>query len=136
MVSVSAAAKADDPHLDASGRGAASIARRLLDPLGELVRLDPKSIGVGMYQVKFGDDVKMPNSVRWRSVAAYVSSPRKKSTTLSPLELLSSRAPQLRLRTLSTAARESSNSNISSIALEELNATAHVSVTPCTLPGA
>ncbi len=38
------------PHLDVSLRGAVSIARRLQDPLAELVKIDPKSIGVGQYQ--------------------------------------------------------------------------------------
>jgi protein Tex len=38
------------PHLDVSLRGAVSIARRLQDPLAELVRIDPKAIGVGQYQ--------------------------------------------------------------------------------------
>ncbi len=38
------------PHLDVSLRGAVSIARRLQDPLAELVNIDPKSIGVGQYQ--------------------------------------------------------------------------------------
>lgn len=38
------------PHLGVSLRGAVSIARRLQDPLAELVKIDPKSIGVGQYQ--------------------------------------------------------------------------------------
>ncbi|MGI6596835.1 MAG: Tex family protein [bacterium] len=38
------------PHLDVSFRGAVSIARRLQDPLAELVKIDPKSLGVGQYQ--------------------------------------------------------------------------------------
>ncbi|NED62844.1 RNA-binding transcriptional accessory protein, partial [Streptomyces sp. SID10244] len=38
------------PQLDVSLRGAVSIARRLQDPLAELVKIDPKSIGVGQYQ--------------------------------------------------------------------------------------
>ena len=40
----------DFPNLDVSLRGAVSIARRLQDPLAELVRIDPKAIGVGQYQ--------------------------------------------------------------------------------------
>ena len=36
--------------MDVSLRGAASIARRLQDPLAELVKIDPKAIGVGQYQ--------------------------------------------------------------------------------------
>uniref|UniRef100_A0A6S9VQY3 S1 motif domain-containing protein n=1 Tax=Chrysotila carterae TaxID=13221 RepID=A0A6S9VQY3_CHRCT len=51
VLSVSAASdNADDAHLDVGARGAASIARRLLDPLAELVKIEPKAIGVGMYQ--------------------------------------------------------------------------------------
>ena len=38
------------PNLDISFRGAISIGRRVQDPLAELVKLDPKSIGVGQYQ--------------------------------------------------------------------------------------
>ena len=43
-------AKREFPELDVSIRGAISIARRVIDPLAELVKIDPKSIGVGMYQ--------------------------------------------------------------------------------------
>jgi len=43
-------AKKEFPELDVSIRGAISIARRVLDPLAELVKIEPKSIGVGMYQ--------------------------------------------------------------------------------------
>ncbi len=43
-------AKKEFPDLEASLRGNISIARRLLDPLSELVKIDPKSIGVGLYQ--------------------------------------------------------------------------------------
>jgi uncharacterized protein len=43
-------ARAEFPDLDVSMRGAISIARRLQDPLAELVKIDPKSIGVGLYQ--------------------------------------------------------------------------------------
>ena len=38
------------PELDVSVRGAVSIARRLQDPLAELIKIDPQSLGVGMYQ--------------------------------------------------------------------------------------
>jgi uncharacterized protein len=48
--SVYAYASAELPELDVSLRGAVSIARRLQDPLAELVKIDPKSIGVGQYQ--------------------------------------------------------------------------------------
>jgi uncharacterized protein len=50
VYSASALARAELPELDVSIRGAVSIARRAQDPLAELVKIDPKSIGVGMYQ--------------------------------------------------------------------------------------
>jgi len=50
VYSASAAAAAEFPDLDVSLRGAVSIARRLQDPLAELVKIEPKSIGVGQYQ--------------------------------------------------------------------------------------
>lgn len=50
VYSASALASAELPELDVSLRGAVSIARRLQDPLAELVKIDPKSIGVGQYQ--------------------------------------------------------------------------------------
>ncbi|MEY2818204.1 MAG: hypothetical protein RL275_1667, partial [Chloroflexota bacterium] len=50
VYSASALARAEFPKLDVSIRGAVSIARRAQDPLAELVKIDPKSIGVGMYQ--------------------------------------------------------------------------------------
>ena len=50
VYSASAYAAAELPELDVSIRGAVSIARRLQDPLAELVKIDPKSIGVGQYQ--------------------------------------------------------------------------------------
>ena len=50
VYSASAYASAELPDLDVSLRGAVSIARRLQDPLAELVKIDPKSIGVGQYQ--------------------------------------------------------------------------------------
>ncbi len=50
VYSASKLAKEEFPDLDVSMRGAVSIARRLQDPLAELVKIDPKSIGVGMYQ--------------------------------------------------------------------------------------
>ena len=46
VLSVSAAAKKAEPHLDEYTIGAASLARRLQDPLAELVKIDPKAIGV------------------------------------------------------------------------------------------
>jgi uncharacterized protein len=50
VYSASALASAELPDLDVSLRGAVSIARRLQDPLAELVKIEPKSIGVGQYQ--------------------------------------------------------------------------------------
>lgn len=50
VYSASAYASQELPELDVSMRGAVSIARRLQDPLAELVKIDPKSIGVGQYQ--------------------------------------------------------------------------------------
>jgi uncharacterized protein len=50
VYSASAFASEDLPELDVTLRGAVSIARRLQDPLAELVKIDPKAIGVGQYQ--------------------------------------------------------------------------------------
>jgi uncharacterized protein len=50
VYSASDVARAELPDLDVSLRGAVSIARRLQDPLAELVKIDPKAIGVGQYQ--------------------------------------------------------------------------------------
>ncbi|MCA9945558.1 MAG: RNA-binding transcriptional accessory protein [Anaerolineales bacterium] len=50
VYSASPLAKAELPELDVTLRGAVSIARRAQDPLAELVKIDPKSIGVGLYQ--------------------------------------------------------------------------------------
>ncbi len=50
VYSASALARSEFPDLDVTIRGAVSIARRAQDPLAELVKIDPKSIGVGMYQ--------------------------------------------------------------------------------------
>jgi uncharacterized protein len=56
VYSASDLAREELPELDVSLRGAVSIARRLQDPLAELVKIDPKSIGVGQYQ----HDVNQP----------------------------------------------------------------------------
>jgi uncharacterized protein len=50
VYSASVLANEEFPKLDATVRGAISIARRLQDPLSELIKIDPKSIGVGLYQ--------------------------------------------------------------------------------------
>jgi uncharacterized protein len=66
VYSASAFASAELPGLDVSLRGAVSIARRLQDPLAELVKIDPKSIGVGQYQHD------LPESALSRSLDAVV----------------------------------------------------------------
>jgi len=55
VYSASAFASEELPELDVTLRGAVSIARRLQDPLAELVKIDPKAIGVGQYQHDLGD---------------------------------------------------------------------------------
>lgn len=57
VYSASEVARAEFPDLDLTYRGAVSIGRRLMDPLAELVKIDPKAIGVGQYQhdVQQGD---------------------------------------------------------------------------------
>jgi len=50
VYSASPLARAELPDLDVTLRGAVSIARRVIDPLAELVKIDPKSIGIGLYQ--------------------------------------------------------------------------------------
>ena len=50
IYSASAVAREEFPDYDVTVRGAVSIGRRLMDPLAELVKIDPKSIGVGQYQ--------------------------------------------------------------------------------------
>ncbi len=50
VYSASEIARKEFPHHDVTVRGAISIGRRLMDPLAELVKIDPKSIGVGQYQ--------------------------------------------------------------------------------------
>jgi len=50
IYSASETAREEFPDLDLTVRGAVSIARRLMDPLAELVKIDPKAIGVGQYQ--------------------------------------------------------------------------------------
>lgn len=62
VYSASPVAKQEFPDLDASMRGNISIARRLMDPLSELVKIDPKSIGVGLYQHDV-DQIKLSESL-------------------------------------------------------------------------
>ncbi|WP_344054647.1 Tex family protein, partial [Streptomyces thermoalcalitolerans] len=62
VYSASSYASRELPDLDVSLRGAVSIARRLQDPLAELVKIDPKSIGVGQYQHDLSE-VKLSRSL-------------------------------------------------------------------------
>jgi uncharacterized protein len=62
VYSASPVAKKEFPELEASLRGNISIARRLLDPLSELVKIDPKSIGVGLYQHDV-DQIRLADSL-------------------------------------------------------------------------
>jgi uncharacterized protein len=64
VYSASPLARAELPDLDVSIRGAVSIARRAQDPLSELVKIDPKSIGVGMYQHDV-DQKLLAESLEW-----------------------------------------------------------------------
>jgi protein Tex len=62
IYSASEAARREFPDLDLTIRGAVSIGRRLMDPLSELVKIDPKSIGVGQYQHDV-DQIDLKNSL-------------------------------------------------------------------------
>lgn len=62
IYSASKIARDEFPQYDVTVRGAVSIGRRLLDPLAELVKIDPKSIGVGQYQHDV-DQKKLKNSL-------------------------------------------------------------------------
>ena len=62
VYSASELAAKEFPDLDVSIRGAVSIARRLQDPLAELVKIEPKAIGVGKYQ---HDVTRYRRRVRW-----------------------------------------------------------------------
>ncbi len=64
VYSASPLARAELPGLDVSLRGAVSIARRAQDPLAELVKIDPKSIGVGMYQHDV-DQKALADALEW-----------------------------------------------------------------------
>lgn len=73
VYSASKLARKEFPDLDVAMRGAVSIARRLQDPLAELVKIDPRSIGVGLYQHDI-DDNKLDESLKKvvESVVNYV----------------------------------------------------------------
>ncbi|MEZ5106614.1 MAG: Tex family protein [Draconibacterium sp.] len=62
VYSASSIARKEFPQYDVTVRGAVSIGRRLMDPLAELVKIDPKSIGVGQYQHDV-DQKKLKNSL-------------------------------------------------------------------------
>lgn len=62
VYSASAVAREEFPDEDVTVRGAVSIGRRLMDPLAELVKIDPKSIGVGQYQHDV-DQAKLKNAL-------------------------------------------------------------------------
>jgi uncharacterized protein len=62
VYSASPVARKEFPQYDVTVRGAVSIGRRLMDPLAELVKIDPKSIGVGQYQHDV-DQKKLKNSL-------------------------------------------------------------------------
>lgn len=64
IYSASKIAREEFPDKDVTVRGAVSIGRRLLDPLAELVKIDPKSIGVGQYQHDV-DQTKLKNSLNF-----------------------------------------------------------------------
>ncbi|NMA75221.1 MAG: RNA-binding transcriptional accessory protein [Bacteroidales bacterium] len=62
IYSASSVAREEFPDYDVTVRGAVSIARRLMDPLAELVKIDPKSIGVGQYQHDV-NQIKLKNAL-------------------------------------------------------------------------
>jgi protein Tex len=64
VYSASDIARQELPDLDVTMRGAVSIARRIQDPLAELVKIDPKSIGVGLYQHDV-DQTQLAESLSW-----------------------------------------------------------------------
>ena len=70
IYSASKTARDEFPDYDVTVRGAVSIARRLMDPLAELVKIDPKSIGVGQYQHDV-DQTKLKNDPKPIGVGQY-----------------------------------------------------------------
>ena len=82
IYSASEAAIAEYPDLDVTVRGAISIAHRLQDPLSELVKIDPQSIGVGQYQHDV--DQTMLKKVLDREVESCVNSVGVDANTASP----------------------------------------------------
>jgi uncharacterized protein len=101
VYSASPLARAEMPQLDVSLRGAVSIARRVQDPLAELVKIDPKSIGVGLYQHDV-DQVQLAHALDG-VVESVVNSVGVDINTASPslLERVSGIGPKLAERIVS-----------------------------------
>ncbi|MDD6668196.1 MAG: Tex family protein [Bacteroidales bacterium] len=95
IYSASAVAREEFPDKDVTVRGAVSIGRRLLDPLAELVKIDPKSIGVGQYQYDV-DQTKLRRALDF-TVASCVNSVGVNLNTASKelLTYVSGLGPQL-----------------------------------------
>ncbi len=79
VYSASAVAREELPGLDVSLRGAASIARRLQDPLAELVKIEPRSLGVGQYQhdvnaARLGEELDLTVEAAVNSVGVELNS--------------------------------------------------------------
>jgi len=82
VYSASPLAREELPHLDVTLRGAVSIARRLQDPLAELVKIDPRSIGVGLYQHDI-DQAELAEALAF-TVKSVVNSVGVDANTASP----------------------------------------------------
>jgi protein Tex len=95
VYSASSVAREEFPRYDVTVRGAVSIGRRLMDPLAELVKIDPKSIGVGQYQHDV-DQKELKNSLD-RVVESAVNSVGVNVNTASKqlLTYISGLGPQL-----------------------------------------
>lgn len=95
IYSASKLAREEFPNYDVTVRGAVSIGRRLMDPLAELVKIDPKSIGVGQYQYDV-DQIKLRDSLN-QTVESCVNSVGVNLNTASVqlLTYISGLGPQL-----------------------------------------
>lgn len=95
IYSASKLAREEFPNYDVTVRGAVSIGRRLMDPLSELVKIDPKSIGVGQYQYDV-DQTKLRDSLN-QTVESCVNSVGVNLNTASVqlLTYISGLGPQL-----------------------------------------
>lgn len=95
IYSASKLAREEFPNYDVTVRGAVSIGRRLMDPLAELVKIDPKSIGVGQYQYDV-DQTKLRDSLN-QTVESCVNSVGVNLNTASVqlLTYISGLGPQL-----------------------------------------